>query len=58
MDFSTSEITKQVAQTAREFANQFIKPHIMEWDETQAFPVHIFKEWGRLGLWAGLVPEN
>ena len=58
MDFSTSEITKQVAQTAREFANQFIKPHIMEWDETQEFPVHIFKEMGKLGLMGVLVPEK
>jgi alkylation response protein AidB-like acyl-CoA dehydrogenase len=58
MDFKTSEITRQVAQTAREFANQFIKPDMMVWDETQEFPLHIFKEMGKLGLMGVLVPEK
>lgn len=58
MDFTTNEITKQVAQTAREFANQFIKPDLMVWDETQEFPLHIFKEMGKLGLMGVLVPEK
>jgi alkylation response protein AidB-like acyl-CoA dehydrogenase len=30
----------------------------MEWDETQEFPVHIFKEMGKLGLMGVLVPEE
>lgn len=58
MDFSTNEITQQVAQSARDFAQQFIKPHLMEWDESQEFPVHIFKEMGKLGLMGVLVPEE
>ena len=49
MDFRQSELTQQVAQTARDFAHQYIKPHLMEWDETQEFPLHIFKELGKLG---------
>src|SRR5215203_1418370 len=58
MTFETSEITQQVAQTARDFAQQKIKPHVMEWDETQEFPVHIFKELGQLGMMGVLVPEK
>ena len=58
MNFSTNELTSQVAQTARDFAQQHIKPHIMEWDESQEFPVHIFKEMGKLGLMGVLVPEE
>jgi alkylation response protein AidB-like acyl-CoA dehydrogenase len=58
MDFATSEITRQVAQIAKEFANQFIRPHLMEWDEKQEFPLHIFKELGKLGLMGVLVPEK
>ena len=58
MNFETSEITKQVAQTARDFAQQYIRPHVMEWDESQEFPLHIFKEMGKLGLMGVLVPEN
>src|SRR5437868_1087774 len=58
MNFSTSELTQQVAQTSREFANQHIRPHLMEWDESQEFPVHIFKQMGKLGLMGVLVPEE
>jgi alkylation response protein AidB-like acyl-CoA dehydrogenase len=58
MDFSRNEITMQVAETAKEFANQFIKPNLMVWDEKQEFPVHIFKELGKLGLMGVLVPEE
>ena len=58
MNFKNSELTEQVAQTARDFAQQYIKPHVMEWDEAQEFPVHIFKELGKLGLMGVLVPEE
>jgi len=58
MNFETTELTRQVAHTARDFANQHIKPHLMDWDESQEFPVHIFKEMGKLGLMGVLVPEK
>ncbi|MEP6513154.1 MAG: acyl-CoA dehydrogenase family protein [Parafilimonas sp.] len=58
MNFETSEITQQVAATAREFAQQHIKPYVMDWDETQEFPVHVFKEMGKLGMMGVLVPEE
>ncbi len=58
MNFEMDEITAQVAQTARDFATQNIKPHVMEWDETQEFPLHIFKQLGSLGMMGVLVPEH
>lgn len=58
MNFETSEITLQVAQTAKDFAQQHIKPHVMEWDESQEFPVYIFKKLGELGMMGVLVPEE
>ncbi len=58
MDFSKDEITVQVAETAREFANQFIRPDMMIWDEKQEFPVDVLKGLGRLGLMGVLVPEE
>lgn len=58
MQFQSSELTVQVAQTARDFARQHIQPHVMEWDESQAFPLHIFKELGALGMMGVLVPEQ
>jgi alkylation response protein AidB-like acyl-CoA dehydrogenase len=58
MNFKQSELTQQVAQTAKDFALQYIKPHLMEWDESQEFPSHIFKEMGKLGLMGVFVPEE
>ena len=58
MHFQTDELTQQVAATARDFANQHIKQHVMEWDETQHFPLEVFKEMGKLGLMGVLVPEQ
>lgn len=58
MDFRNSELTEQVAQTAKDFALQHIKPHLMNWDESQEFPLHIFKELGKLGIMGVLVPQE
>lgn len=58
MDFQISELTQQVAKTAKDFAIQNIKPHVMEWDEKQLFPIPLFKELGKLGLMGVLVPTE
>ncbi len=58
MEFQQSELTQQVAQTVKDFARQHIKPHVMEWDESQEFPLPVFKELGKLGLMGVLVPEE
>jgi alkylation response protein AidB-like acyl-CoA dehydrogenase len=58
MNFETSEITQQVAQSAKDFAQQHIKPHVMEWDESQTFPLQTFKELGKLGMMGVFVPEQ
>src|SRR5690349_22470277 len=58
MNFETTELTQQVAELARNFARQNIKPYVMQWDETQEFPIHVFREMGKLGLMGVLVPEE
>jgi alkylation response protein AidB-like acyl-CoA dehydrogenase len=58
MDFTINEVTMQVAQTARDFALQHIKPYMMEWDESQEFPLPVFKELGKLGMMGVLIPEK
>ncbi|HEX4876838.1 MAG TPA: acyl-CoA dehydrogenase [Chitinophagaceae bacterium] len=58
MNFQQSELTQQVAQTARDFARQHVKPFVMEWDERQEFPAHVFREMGQLGLMGVLVPQE
>ena len=57
MDFSYSETQKMIAATIRDFGMQHIKPHMMEWDNSQVFPIHVFKSLGELGLMGVLVPE-
>jgi alkylation response protein AidB-like acyl-CoA dehydrogenase len=57
MEFSTEELTQQVGRTARDFANQSIRPHLMQWDEKQEFPHDLFRELGRLGMMGVVVPE-
>ncbi|MDP4261009.1 MAG: acyl-CoA dehydrogenase family protein [Bacteroidota bacterium] len=58
MNFEVSELTQQVAHTARDFAQQHIKPHVMTWDESQEFPLSVFKELGKLGMMGVFVPEQ
>ncbi|MEO7802624.1 MAG: acyl-CoA dehydrogenase family protein, partial [Ginsengibacter sp.] len=58
MDFLQSDLTTQVGETARDFAAQYIKPNVMTWDESQEFPVNVFKEMGKLGFMGILVPEK
>ena len=47
-----------VYEAARDFATQFIKPNIMEWDEAQYFPSEIFQKAGALGFMGMLIPES
>ncbi len=58
MNFTTDELTAQVAESAKNFAEQHIRPNIMKWDESQEFPVEVFKKMGELGLMGILVPEQ
>ncbi len=57
-DFSISENQKMVTQMVRDFAEKNIRPHVMEWDEEQIFPIDTFKKLGDLGLMGVLVPEE
>ncbi|MCD9016280.1 acyl-CoA dehydrogenase family protein [Parachryseolinea silvisoli] len=58
LDFSESENQKMIAQMARDFAQREIVPHIMTWDESQEFPIDVFRKMGALGLMGVLVPEE
>jgi len=58
MDFSISENQQMVGQMAKDFAERYIRPHVMEWDESQYFPVELFKQLGELGMMGVMVPEQ
>lgn len=58
MNFDYSETQVMIAHSARDFAEKYIRPHIMEWDESQKFPVPLFKKMGKMGFMGVLVPEE
>jgi alkylation response protein AidB-like acyl-CoA dehydrogenase len=58
MNFEYTENQKMIAQTVRDFAEKNIRPYVMEWDETQYFPVETLKALGELGLMGFLIPEQ
>ncbi|MFM7106438.1 MAG: acyl-CoA dehydrogenase [Flavobacteriales bacterium] len=58
MNFERTENHEMIAQMVRDFAEKEIRPHVMEWDESQHFPRDVFKKMGSLGLMGVLVPEE
>ncbi len=47
-----------IRESARDFAETYIRPHVMEWDEPQHFPIDLFHQMGQLGFLGVLVPEK
>src|SRR5688572_12254059 len=58
MNFQTNENQQMIAEMIRKFGKEHILPKLMEWDESQEFPVQIFKKLGDLGLMGVLVPTE
>ncbi len=58
MDFKFSETQQQIAEMVRDFSNKHIRPKMMEWDESQEFPVEVFRKLGELGLMGVLIPTE
>jgi alkylation response protein AidB-like acyl-CoA dehydrogenase len=58
INFDESENQKMIAQMIKDFGELEIRPNIMDWDESQEFPVPLFRKMGELGLMGVLVPEE
>src|SRR3954465_16093237 len=58
MNFELSEEQQQIKYSIREFAESEIRPHVMEWDETQHFPEELRPKLAELGLMGVLFPEE
>jgi acyl-CoA dehydrogenase len=58
MFIKQNENQKMIQQMVRDFAEKEIRPKMMEWDESQHFPVELFKKLGNQGLMGVLVPEE
>src|SRR5215204_4695667 len=57
MDFRLSEEQDLLRRTVREFAETEMRPHVMEWDEAQQFPMELLPKLAGLGLMGIQFPE-
>ena len=55
--FELGETHKLISASARDFAQQYIAPHVMDWDERQFFPKELLHQAGDMGFMGILVPE-
>ena len=58
MNFQFSEELKMIALSARDFAEQYIRPHIMHWDQRQHFPREVLEKAGEMGFMGIFIPEK
>jgi alkylation response protein AidB-like acyl-CoA dehydrogenase len=54
----TTENLELIRQSARDFAETYIRPHVMEWDEVQHFPVDLMHRLGEQGFLGVVIPEE
>jgi alkylation response protein AidB-like acyl-CoA dehydrogenase len=58
VDFRLAEDQELLRRTVREFAETEIRPHVMEWDEAQHFPMDLLPKLAALGLMGIQFPEE
>ena len=58
MEFGLSEEQQQIKMSVREFAEGEIAPHVMEWDESQHFPIELIPKLADQGLMGVIFPEK
>ncbi len=53
MDFSINENQQMIAEMIKKFGTDHIRPKMMEWDESQEFPIEVFKKFFKYfsGIW-------
>ena len=57
MDFRLSDEQELLRKSVREFAETEMRPHVMEWDNAQHFPVELLPKLAGLGLLGIQVPD-
>jgi len=58
LSFDLTDEERAIRDTVRDFAEAELRPHVMEWDEAQAFPRAVFEKLGALGFLGCFVPEQ
>lgn len=53
-----AENCQMIKEMVRDFSEKEIRPNIMKWDESQEFPIPLFRKLGELGLMGVLVPQE
>ncbi len=56
MKVETIENVRLIRESVRDFVEREIKPHVMEWDEQQHFPIDVMRALGKQGFLGVLVP--
>ncbi|MEP7307612.1 MAG: acyl-CoA dehydrogenase family protein [Acidobacteriota bacterium] len=58
MDFRLTEDQELLRRSVREFAETEIRPHVVEWDNAQHFPIELVPKLASLGLMGIQCPEE
>jgi len=58
MNFELNESERMITDAVRDFAEKHIRPHVMEWDESQHFPKDVLQQLGKLGALGVFVPTE
>jgi alkylation response protein AidB-like acyl-CoA dehydrogenase len=58
VDFRPTDEQELLRRTVREFAEAEMRPHVMEWDEAQHFPMDLLPKLAALGLMGIQFPEE
>jgi hypothetical protein len=58
MNIELTETQQLIINSLRDFVEKNIRPNIMLWDESQYFPIELFKEMGKMGWMGILIPEE
>ena len=56
--FDVKDSLKIIRESARDFALQYIKPYVLDWDENQHFPKEVLNKAGEFGFMGMIVPEE
>lgn len=58
MKYELLQNLSMIQASTADFAEAYIRPNVMEWDESQYFPIELFHKMGEYGFMGVLVPEE
>ena len=56
--FEENDTTRLISKSAKDFSKKYILPNVMKWDESQHFPLDLFKVAGEFGFMGILIPQE